>query len=643
MLCHFLPTATIVLACPLGVFTRQLGVLAMVCLFATAAHARPIQFQIDAQYSYRLDNKPVGEFLQSFMAEQGYQVIISDMILNKSHRLNGIRKGTPDEIFGSILRTNNLVAYFDGNKVYVHQLNEMQQRYIAVPSEDMRLLKRAIMGMALHDDDNFTRFNSATGLVSINGTPAYVNQVQGVIHALNIRNLNAASEFQYFSLKFAWATDRVFTVGGREVTIPGVATILRQAIGEQPTTLAANWDEATPAQSESLKGQGLASIGKSAEKKNKLLAAANAYSGEVASGPDQTGPTYIPEKPAFVDNGTSRVVADPHRNGLIIRDLPERMPLYEKLIKTLDQPTPIVEIEATIIDINIDKLAEQGVQWRFGESNLEALFARNGGKDNLLRGALNNSVAVLEQMPGFQLGAIIGNHQQLVAQLNLLEQEGLVKITSRPRVATLNDLDAVIESGHSLYVPVEGAFETDLFKVYSGTILRVTPHIISDGPEKQIRLIVSVEDGSVDMLTDASGSSVPMSTRNAVVTQAIVRNGHSLLLGGLVREKSIQQTNKIPVLGDIPVVGKLFSNNKESGTRSERMYIISPKLITSDSADATAQTLLSKVAAEEKKSLKEKTAPLLKSSALGAGTTRCARNCGGGQRNTPAPADLVLF
>lgn len=615
--------------------------LLLVLTLTATAQARTIPFQTEAQYSYRLEDKLLGDFLQSFMAEQGYQVVISEQILAKGQRLNGIRKGTPDEIFTSILNTNNLVPYFDGSKVYLYQLSEMLQRYVAVAGEDVRPLKQAIQSMSLHDAHNFTGFNSGTGLVSISGTPTYVDQIQGIIHALNIKNLNAASEFQYFALKHAWATDRVFTVGGREVTIPGVATILRQAIGEQPTTLSGHWDEATPSQSESLKGKGMAALGKAGEKANPVLAAVQPQKNENTQA-DHQGPAFIPERPTFVDNGTSRVVADPHHNGLIIRDLPERMPLYAKLIKTLDSPTPIVEIEATIIDINIDKLEEQGIQWRFGQNNLEALFARSGGKEHLLDSSLRNSVTALEQISGFQLGAIIGNHQQLVAQLNLLEQEGLVSITSRPRVATLNDLDAVIESGHSLYVPVQGAFETDLFKVYSGTILRVTPHIIIEGPEKQIRLIISVEDGNVEMLKDANGSSVPMSTRNAVVTQAVVNNGHSLLLGGLVREKSIQQADKIPGIGDIPLLGKLFSNNSEAGSRSERMYIISPKLITSDSSDNAAQKLMSKVETDAKKPLSERAAALIKPSR--SSTELCGRNCDKRvEKATPKPAELVIF
>ena len=248
------------------------------------------------------------------------------------------------------------------------------------------------------------------------------------------------------------------------------------------------------------------------------------------------------------------MVADPHHNGLIIRDLPERMPLYAKLIKTLDSPTPHREIEATIIDINIDKLEEQGIQWRFGQNNLEALFARSGGKEHLLDSSLRNSVTALEQISGFQLGAIIGNHQQLVAQLNLLEQEGPRGITSRPRVATLNDLDAVIESGHSLYVPVQGAFETDLFKGVLGH------HPEGDAPYHHRRsreadppdhFSGGWKCGNAERCQRQHG--VPMSTRNAVVTQAVVNNGHSLCWG-LVREKSIQQADKIPGIGDIPFV-----------------------------------------------------------------------------------------
>ncbi len=576
-------------------------VLTILCGLSTMAQARALKFKDTSQFSYRLKEKPLQEFLLTLLTEQGHQGVVSEQVAAMNRRLNGIRQGTPQSIFDSILRTNGLVTYFDGSKVYIYQVNELIQRFIAVPADDFRQLKKAIKAMNMHDRENVTRFNRSTGLVSINGTPAYVNQIQRIIQALNIRNLNAASEFQYYSLKFAWATDRVFTVGGREVTIPGVASILRQAIGEQPTRMTSQpGDSALSVRSESLKGSGMAAIGRQAGDQKRQITLGDDKTINVFS--SRGNNDFAPSESGLnsqrlLENDSSRVVADPHHNGIIIRDLPERMPLYAKLIKKLDRPTPIVEIEATIIDINIDKLSEQGIEWRFGQNNLEVLFAHANSKTNQVGAALAGSVNVLEQIPGFQLGAIIGNHNQLVSRLNLLEKEGLVSITSRPRVATLNDLDAVIESGRSLYVPVEGAFETDLFKVYSGTVLRVTPHIIKDGPETRIRLLVSVEDGTVDMLTDTDGASVPASTRNAVVTQAIVNSGHSLLLGGLVREASVQETSKIPLLGDLPLLGKLFRTDKEKGNRSERMYIISPRIITSQSADQTARGIMNKTEA----------------------------------------------
>ncbi len=582
-----------------GFFTSLAFLLTLLGGLASATiQAKPLSFRDSAQYSYRLKEKPLADFLQTLLAEQGHQAVISEQVASMSRRLNGIKQGTPQEIFDSILRTNGLVTYFDGSKIFIYQLNELMQRFVAVPKSELKQIKQAVRAMNLHDKENVTRFNRSTGLVSINGTPAYVNQIQHIIQAITIRNLNTASEFQYYSLKFAWATDRVFMVGNREVTIPGVASILRQAIGEQSTlTTPPPMDSALPSRSNSLKGQGMAATGQRPKDSKKRITLSNDKTINVIgarSNNSFTPATSHRNDQGLLANTTSRVVADPHHNGLIIRDLPERMPLYSKLIRTLDKPTPIVEIEATIIDIDIDKLSEKGIEWRFGRNNLELLFAHANRKKNQVGAVLADSVDVLKQMPGFQIGAIIGDHNQLISRLNLLEKEGMVTITSRPRVATLNDLDAVIESGRSLYVPVEGAFETDLFKVYSGTVLRVTPHIIEDGSETRIRLIVSVEDGTVDMLTDTNGASVPSSTRNSVVTQAIVNAGHSLLLGGLVREASVQETDKIPLLGDIPYLGKLFRTDKEKANRSERMYIISPRIITSQNTDQTAQAILNK-------------------------------------------------
>ncbi len=547
-------------------------------------------------YSFNLNNETVEEFMIRSVGANGYQVVFSEKAKSRENRLNGPLKGKLKNIVKDIASSNGLIYFFDGSTLYIYGAKEKQEVHSIFPSENIAKLELALKKINLDDSENYIDIDRSIGLVSIFGVASYVNRVQAIVEALGAQDNQIMTEFKYFSLKFAWATDRVFTVGGREVTIPGVASILRQAIGEdqnQGMQYTVYSDQAESARAESLRGQGLAAQGSQSKQiastmKGKIV---DLYRSSKSDSGQYEERSYQRQQQTV---SATRVVANPHQNGIIIRDLPERMPLYESLIGELDQPTEIIEIEATIIDINTDKLNELGIEWRFGKDNFEALFAGANQKSNLSLTGLADDVQYLNQVPGFQIGAIIGNNNQFVTRLNMLEKQGFISVTSRPRVATLNDLDAVIESGESLYVPVEGAFDTDLFKVQSGTLLRVTPHVIEEKDHKRIRMLINVEDGKVSMVTDANGNSVPMSTKNSVVTQAIVSSGHSLLLGGLVREEVTTEQRKVPLLGDIPLLGRLFRSDSETNRKSERMYLISPRLISPEGANQEAEKVKQK-------------------------------------------------
>jgi type III secretion protein C len=159
-------------------------------------------------------------------------------------------------------------------------------------------------------------------------------------------------------------------------------------------------------------------------------------------------------------------------------------------------------------------------------------------------------------------------------------------------VVTLNDAEAVIESTQSVYVPVSGAFDEDLFGVMAGTVLRVTPHIIVDNGRQRIRLLVTIEDGNIQVsnqpTTGTNGQTlsqaVPSVVRNAVNTQAIIDVGQGLLLGGLNRRENTRTTNRIPLLGSIPLLGRLFRSDVTKRDTTERLFLISPQIIVATAA-----------------------------------------------------------
>lgn len=124
---------------------------------------------------------------------------------------------------------------------------------------------------------------------------------------------------------------------------------------------------------------------------------------------------------------------------------------------------------------------------------------------------------------------------------------------------------------------VSGRDEVDLFKVSAGTALRVTPHVFQDGDAVRIKLLVQIDDGQI--LPQELVDTMPMVERSSLNTQALIVAGESLLIGGMVRETTSEGVTKVPLLGDIPILGHLFKTTTNEADRMERLFLISPRLV----------------------------------------------------------------
>lgn len=554
----------------------------------------------DSELSYQLEEEPLAGFLERFFEAEGLPVVISAAVRSAGGTLSGQRAGSATEVLDSIAESNQLVVYYDGSTTYVYRANEVGTSYFSVPLSQVASLRAMLAEVSLGDARHDVRINPETGLVVASGSPRFLSQVEALATTVAARIEPVETTFRYFPLKYAWAGDTVFTVGNRQVTVPGVASILKELLYGPPTAPADPGTRFTRPSAQRLNGSGLAGLGEKLGLIDPFDGSRYAYGASNAAPPEPVGRELSAYAPP--DAGQPRIVADPYRNAIVVRDEPARMGIYEELVRTLDIPAEVVEIEATIFDLNTDRLEQLGIDWRYADDRSEVLFG--GGdivKPNLANTQRLDSIDVLEQVvPGFQVGAIIGDSAEFVARINALESDQLTEVTARPKVVTLNDVEAVIESSRTVYVPVQGSFEVDLFNVFAGTVLRVTPHVVRDGDRTQIRLLVTVEDGDVQIDTTVSGDTVtniPIVTRNAVNTQAIIDAGQSLLLGGLDRDTATRTVDKVPVLGDIPVLGRMFRNEGTSNLRSERLFLISPRLVASSPAAVSAVTPAPRLAA----------------------------------------------
>ncbi len=549
------------------------------------AHAVPIPFK-RTEVSLSPQGQPLTEFLQEFFADQGLSTVISSQVRARAATVSGARGGSPAKVFNSISATNDLISYYDGSAVYIYLASERTTRYATLPPARVEDFVGAFQKMKLGDDNNTFTATSGNGLVMITGAPRFVEQVQQLADAINGQSPSNATVFKYYKLRYAWAADMTMTIGNRQQVVPGVATLLRQLVAPHAGGGSGGAQERLlRPSSNKLRGSGLASVGKPPLNPPGADGDMRDEEPEIV-----IPPAPAPSANAMIDSGTNaRIVADTFRNAIIVRDTPDRIGMYDRLIQQLDFEPQMVEIEATIIDVDKGKAKKYGIDWRWQNARTAVSFGKGSidryGRNNLADALGQNNISVLNQLDGFQIGAIVGDAGKFIARINALATDDITNIVARPQVMTLNDTEAVIENSQTLYVPVAGAYDVDLFNVVAGTVLRVTPHLVYENGRRRIRTIVQIEDGSVKVTQDTIGgqiTNIPLVTRKAVNTQALIDEGQSLLLGGLITDQDVKHNNKIPVLGDVPLLGNLFRQVEKERGRFERLFLITPRLVATN-------------------------------------------------------------
>jgi type III secretion protein C len=280
------------------------------------------------------------------------------------------------------------------------------------------------------------------------------------------------------------------------------------------------------------------------------------------------------------------VRAEPRTNAVIVRDTPDRMPMYARLIEALDIETALLEIEASVIDISDEKSESLGVDWRLHGRRFDVAGSPNGlaGRGNLPDNQRNAANDLLYSNNPLSVGAglvgtlIFGNERNyFLARVNALAEQGDARLIARPRVLTIDNTEAVLQSTREFYVRVAGRDEVDLFNVSLGLTMRVTPTVVDDGQGVRVKLVVRIEDGAIQ--GNSSVDQIPIVSRNAIATQALVGDGQSLLIGGYRIEERRNDRSEVPGLSRVPVLGWLFGQRGKSVQRVERMFMITPRIV----------------------------------------------------------------
>lgn len=558
------------------IFLRGWAVAALVV--AGAAHPMTIPFaERDVQITAR--EQPIAAFLQDLFGRIDIPVSVSPSVKGA---VNGSFSGPAERVWRNVARAFNLIEYFDGTVLHVYSPADMATRTLPIPSGAAARVQRTVNELRLVDTRNTLR-STREGTLIASGTRRFIEQVEEIARAQMVsERTGAPAGFKVFYLRYAWAQDVNIAFGGRQVMLPGVASIVRALMTSNSRSQVSVSSYETPATGTvpGLRGQrSLRSLGTlggpdanpnapSAPTLAAALAAAPAGT-RAEGGASAPAPLVVAADPSQV-----RVEADARLNAVVVRDAPERLEQYEQLIAALDVEPQSLEIEATIIDLNTERLRELGINWRYTKGRGSLLFGRGDESDLRLTPTTPAADITPSGVGGF-VSAVLGGANEFIARINALEAQGAAKVVSSPQVLTLSNVEAVFDNSSTFFVRVAGRDDVDLFNVSAGTSLRVTPHVFKDNNQVRIKMLVSIEDGALGTRTV---DTLPVVNRSAINTQALIFEGESLLVGGIVRESSGDDTNKVPFLGDIPLIGALFRNTSSSKSRVERLFLIQPRL-----------------------------------------------------------------
>ncbi|MFC5921587.1 type IV pilus secretin PilQ [Neisseria weixii] len=280
---------------------------------------------------------------------------------------------------------------------------------------------------------------------------------------------------------------------------------------------------------------------------------------------------------------------DPATNTLIVTDNHSVIEKFRKLINELDVPTRQVMVEARIVEADEGFSRDLGVKFGYNDVKGRNLGVKGNTWGSSWSNAVNNTGNALEISPNISLPttnaattsiALVRSFASGALGLELAAAEGQnkSKTISNPRVLTQDRKEAAIESGTEIpyqEATSSGATSVSFKKAVLG--LTVTPNITPDG---QIIMTVKINKDTPQNCTVDSLSTMCISTKS-LNTQAMVEDGGTLIVGGIYEEENSNTVNKVPLLGDIPVVGNLFKSRARNEKRRELLIFITPRIMDS--------------------------------------------------------------
>lgn len=272
------------------------------------------------------------------------------------------------------------------------------------------------------------------------------------------------------------------------------------------------------------------------------------------------------------------LTVDPNQNLLIVRDTPEQMKIIRELIARLDKPLRQVVIKAQIV-VTTDKFSrELGVKWGAGGNTSSWTGGKGVVGPGIPSGGGNGTWGggLIDPAGGSLFGlSILRKNFNASLELRAMQTDGKGEVLSSPTLMTTDRKEAYINQGkqipYTTYTENNGS-STEFVEALME--LKVTPNITPDD-----NIIMDIQIKKDDPPRDYKGEGTPPIDKNEINTQAIVRDGETIVLGGIYTVSSGEVIDKVPFLGDLPFVGNLFKNKTNTSDKAEMVIFLTPNIV----------------------------------------------------------------
>lgn len=498
---------------------------------------------------YLAQDESAKKVLEGLIAMFGHRLISSNLPTRPVSGRFEVR--SIEDVMSYFKGTYELNYFVNGINVYVYRSKDWQTERIYVGGSD-------------RSNDDWREMFTSAGLyyrefpfiinrdkkeLVVSGPKAYLELVK-VTFGEALPDPSEAEKYgiklMSFPLKHASVEDRVTKVRDTEMVTPGALSVLLKLLGLPPQGAQYSADRKKAGFEMGAMFEQNPGAMENAERLKKLP-----YPNNPDSAPQDKSNNLQPVS----------VTADPRTNSILVRDAANRYDYYKDLIDQLDTPVAMIEVEALMVEVNQQTLNELGLEFGLSAGNVAYNFPGSSvGRENFVSPGANSIV----------------DPQRFLARLRALDADEDVKVLARPTIVTQDNVTAYIDLSQTLFIRLTGERVADVKEVTAGSLLQVTPRVVRDEFDERIFIRVDIQDGTIG---EDINVSLPRVQNTSISTQALIEREKAILIGGYNRNAVQEKEYKVPLLGNIPIVGRAFTSTERSNEELSRLFLIVPRLI----------------------------------------------------------------